>query len=177
MSDKYAAFVASQRKEKDDAFKRAPWSPIPAHERPTFRGLAYYPADPAWRFDVKLVPNPKPGHLTLQASGGDARDYMNVGHFSIQVEGQEIQIQAYLGARGDSLFIPFRDATSGKDTYGAGRYLDLEWEGPDAAYALDFNLAYNPYCAYDDSFSCPFPPPENWLKIPVTAGEKNYEAA
>ena len=71
------------------------------------------------------------------------------------------------------LFVPFRDATSGKESYGAARYLDLEDE-PSGEYVLDFNLAYNPYCAYSDDYVCPFPPKENWLTAPVRAGEKAF---
>ena len=74
-------------------------------------------------------------------------------------------------ARCDTIFGPFRDATSGKETYGAGRYLDLEEPHRDEA-VVDFNLAYNPYCAYSEAYSCPLPPAENWLKVEVTAGEK-----
>ncbi len=73
-----------------------------------------------------------------------------------------------------TLFVPFRDKTCGTETYGAGRYLDLE-DPAGAEVLIDFNLAYNPYCAYSESYSCPLPPPENWLEIPVTAGERKYE--
>jgi uncharacterized protein (DUF1684 family) len=172
----YEEAVREMRRAKDAAFRAEPWSPVPHHERASFKGLQYYPADPRWRFEVKLVPHAAPKAMTMQASGGEAREYHNVGHFDIHAEGQDVRVQAYRADGSDSLFIPFRDRTSGKETYGAGRYLDLEWEGPEAVYALDFNLAYNPYCAYDESFSCPFPPPENWLQVPVTAGEKTYDA-
>ena len=73
------------------------------------------------------------------------------------------------------LFVPFRDATSGRETYGGGRYLDLD-VAASGRYALDFNRAYHPYCVYDASWVCPFPPPENTLELPVTAGERLPEA-
>ena len=72
-----------------------------------------------------------------------------------------------------SLFVPFRDATSGKETYGAARYLDIEERQADD-YVIDSNLAYNPYCAYSDDYVCPFPPQENWLTVPIRAGEKAF---
>ena len=73
----------------------------------------------------------------------------------------------------DGYFLPFRDSTSGKTTYGAGRYIDLE-PNPDGSVTIDFNMAYNPYCAYNDSYSCPLPPVENWLQIPIEAGELDW---
>ena len=75
----------------------------------------------------------------------------------------------------DELFVPFRDATSGKETYGAGRYLEVESPGPDGRVRVDFNAAYNPYCAYNPDWSCPIPPGENWLSVPIRAGEKTFE--
>jgi uncharacterized protein (DUF1684 family) len=170
--DPYVEAVEAGRRHKDEAFRRDPNSPVPRHARAAFQGLRYYPVDPQWRFLVPLVPHPRPMHVTMQASDGAARQYVHVGHFALRVPaGQEIRVQAYEGA-GHGLFIPFRDRTSGKDTYGAGRYLEVEPVEPHGdVYAVDFNLAYNPFCAYDDAFSCPFPPPENWLPIAVEAGE------
>jgi hypothetical protein len=91
------------------------------------------------------------------------------------MEGSPVRIQAYQFAEHDdlNLFIPFRDITSGNESYGAARYLDLEVEHDDR-YAVDFNYAYNPYCAYSEDYICPLPPQENWLKVPIRAGEKKY---
>lgn len=167
----YVASIEAMRRAKDDAFRREPWSPI--EDRDRFRGLVYYPVDPAYRFRSPLVRHENPKSIALQTSDGSERVYHNVGHFEIRVAGQQIQIQAYQTDASEGLFVPFRDKTSGKETYGAGRYLDLHEEG--GVYDLDFNLAYNPYCAYSEAYSCPFPPPENWLQVPVPAGERSYD--
>lgn len=174
MHDLYAAAVESMRREKDVAFREDPGSPIA--DRAAFGGLAYYPVDPAYRVPTRLVRHATPRALTLQTSDGEARRYRNVGEFRLALPVGEICLQAYQRETQEALFVPFRDATSGQETYGAGRYLDLHAEGAQDAYVVDFNLAYNPLCAYDDAFSCPFPPPENWLRVPIRAGERAYPA-
>lgn len=171
MSDPYVSAIESMRRDKDRAFRDEAWSPI--EDRLGFRGLLYYPVEPALRLRTRLVRHERPTTLTLPTSDGQARAYRNVGHFEVVIEGQPVRIQAYQMAASESLFVPFRDTTSGKETYGAGRYLDVHLEAGDAA-DVDLNLAYNPYCAYNDAFSCPFPPPENWLQVPVRAGERAY---
>lgn len=158
------------RHEKDQAFRHDPGSPIPPWERPSFKGLAYFPPDPRYRFVVPLVREP---HRTLdiQRSGGDVVRYTRLGHFALRLPDGEARLALY--ESGGHAFLPFRDATSGKETYGAGRYLDPD-ELPDGRFEVDLNRAYSPFCAYNEAYSCPFPPPENWLKLPVRAGEKAY---
>lgn len=175
MNDIYIAAVDSMRRDKDDAFRNDPGSPIEDPE--SFPGLAYYPVDPAYRIPTRLRRHAVAKSLTMETSDGQTRVYRNVGEFQLKIPEGEVRIQAY--QRDDDaheLFVPFRDATSGKETYGAGRYLDLQPEGEPDAFVVDFNLAYNPMCAYNEAFSCPFPPPENWLKVPIRAGERAYEA-
>ena len=96
-----------------------------------------------------------------------------MGTLEFAVPGGSAQLAGYAFEPGpvSELFIPFRDTTSGSETYGAGRYLDLEPED-DGTYVLDFNIAYNPWCAYAPQYSCPLPPRENWLTFPIEAGEK-----
>lgn len=171
----YASSLEQHRRRKDEAFARDPRSPLPHHERHRFQGLKYYPPDPAWRLRATLVPHDPPRHVRMQASDGAVKHYENVGEFRLATPAGEVRIQAYESAGGHGLFIPFRDRTSGKETYGAGRYLDAQPPEAGDAYVLDFNLAYNPHCAYDDAYSCPFPPPENWLQVEVRAGEKTYK--
>lgn len=170
--EKYVAEVEAMRQAKDAAFRAEVWSPI--EDRAGFRGLSYFPVDPAYRFPTRLVRHAKPVVLEMRTSDGAAREYANVGHFELPLEGLIVCLEAYRLAGSASLFVPFRDRTSGRETYGAGRYLDLPLEGEDAA-VVDFNLAYHPYCAYSDAFSCPFPPPENWLRVRIPAGERLAE--
>jgi uncharacterized protein (DUF1684 family) len=163
------------RKEKDDYFRDDYGAPLPHEDRQSFGGLKYFDPDPSLRFKVNLKRYQDPEALVLATSKGTRQLFNRLGHFDLTVGGNNIRLQAYQPAERDdpNLFIPFRDGTSGKESYGAARYLDLEVEHDDE-YALDFNYAYNPYCAYSEDYVCPLPPQENWLTVPMRAGEKNY---
>lgn len=178
MVDDYTFAIEQERKEKDHWFRVSHESPIPHELRPSFRGLSYYGVNPKLRFRVKLVEHPDKDVLTFATSTGTQQHYVRFGSFEVPVEGQTVRINVYWPVHShsahDYLFVPFRDATSGKETYGAGRYLDLEVT-PSGLYDLDFNRAYNPYCAYSDDYVCPLPPPENWVSVPIRAGEKAWE--
>ena len=112
----------------------------------------------------------------MVTSKGTRQLFNKVGYFDLVVNGKSVQLQAYQSAerQDPNLFVPFRDGTSGAETYPAARYLDLKVEHDDE-YAVDFNYAYNPYCAYSEAYICPLPPPENRLSVPIRAGEKKYE--
>jgi uncharacterized protein (DUF1684 family) len=166
------------RQERDLAFKTNPQSPIPARDRGAFHGLDYFPIEPALRFRVKLIRFDRPTRVRIATNTGELREGLRYGYFEFSVSGQACRLQAYRldesgGSEKPSLFIPFKDATTGKGTYSAGRYLDLP-ENTSGVYDLDFNQAYNPSCAYGGDFSCPIPPDENRLAVPIRAGEKNY---
>jgi hypothetical protein len=172
----YVGRIESARKEKDDAFKRASWSPIPSSERATFHGLEYFPVDEKYRFRMRIERNPPGEQIEMGTSDGDFRTYEKYGRLRFDIDGVACVLQGYVSperAR-DTLFIAFRDLTSGKETYGAARYLDLEMSSDDH-FELDFNAASNPYCAYNEDYSCPLAPVENWLKVGIQAGEKAYK--
>lgn len=176
----YARALSLQRKEKDYYFQTDPDSPIPASIRTAFRGLEYFPPDPAFRLHVRLTKLPDPEPVTLATSKGIPRSMVRYGHFDFEVGGVKQRLYAYKSApqpghhhEDASLFVPFRDSTSGKESYGAARYLDIE-EERSGEHVLDFNLAYNPYCAYSEDYVCPFPPKENWLTVAIRAGEKTF---
>ena len=152
----------------------------------SFEGPRYFPLDERWRVAARLDKEaPGTGQpVQLQTSVGDLRDFVVAGTFVFRVGGadgaegqeQEYRLTAYsmLPAPPDytDLFVPFKDATTGKESYGAGRYIDVPWQEASSDYTLDFNMAYNPSCAYSPRYNCPYPPPQNTLKIAVTAGEK-----
>jgi uncharacterized protein (DUF1684 family) len=172
----YEDGVAQFRAEKDEFFRSAEGSPIPAGERATFSGLPYFDVDPALVVDaLELEPYPRTEPTTFQipTSDGQLRPAERAGIFRFEVGGTPLQLTAYRMAGGDSasLFVPFLDATSGNETYGAGRYLDLFPED-DGTWTLDFNLAYHPSCVYDARFSCPLTPAENRLPVRIEAGER-----
>lgn len=170
--------VREQRAAKDDYFATNPHSPIPPAERAAFDGLPYFDIDPALRFELPLERHADPQTITVGTSVGGEQEYLEWGAFHFEIDGEPATLQAYKADPDDDrLWVPFRDATSGDETYGAGRYLDLEADRhrtPAGEWILDFNQAYNPTCAYSDQYECPLPPTENWLDVPVRAGEKAF---
>jgi uncharacterized protein (DUF1684 family) len=164
------------RAQKDALFKTHPQSPIPAEERPDFQGLAYWPFDAAMRVIATFTalehepPSPPPSEIAFRRIGGLAFELKGEAHTL-----PAFWIEGYAGG----LFVPFKDATSGGDTYGAGRYLldtiksgDLGSEAAANAVVLDFNYAYHPSCAYDPIWVCPLAPPDSRLPLPIHAGER-----
>ena len=181
MSAEWKAAIRRERERKDEHFRTDPRSPIPPEERDGFEGLSYYPIDDAYRFELELHEYDDKESVTVGTSTGGEREYLRWGQFRFEVDGRAVTLDAYRGDPDDDrLWVPFRDATSGEETYGAGRYLDLEAEThrtDDGGWILDFNEAYNPTCAYSEDYECPLPPTENWLEVPIEAGEKAYGGA
>jgi len=167
--------LQKSRQEKDAFYKTAEDSPIPHSERHHFQGLKYFPPDPKFRFETKLRRHDHPELVTMTTSKGTRNRYHRIGYFELEITGRKVRLQAYKSAEREDndVFVPFKDTTSGKESYGSARYLDLE-ESRDDNYVIDFNYSYNPYCAYSEDYVCPFPPRENWLEIAVRAGEKKY---
>lgn len=161
------------RNQKDLFFHHDPDSPLSAKQRRRFQGLSYYPEDPSLRLVARVERLTDAEIVQMNTSTGDAATYRRWGRFSFVIAGQPATLTIYQDTEGDSLFLPFADATSGKETYGAGRYLEPR-ELPDGSVLVDFNQAYNPYCAYNDRWSCPVPPRENRLSVAIRAGEKAF---
>ncbi len=141
-----------------------------------FEGLAYFPPDPDYQVVVDRVDpydGKEPVSFEMTTSDGRVRSAIRAGTLRFELDGEPLRLHAYRfdGSPEGSLFVPFQDATSGTETYGAARYLDLEVED-DGSVLLDFNLAYHPYCAYNEAYSCPLPPAENRLPIRIEAGER-----
>jgi uncharacterized protein len=159
------------RLERGELVRRHPQSP-----RPGFGPLAYFAYDPGWRFLAEVVPADAE-HRLVAGSGPEPVAATRIAH--ARCGGHELEL-FWLEAYGGGLFLPFRDATSGGETYGGGRYLLDTVKGADLGMAggrlvLDFNFAYNPSCAYDARWACPLSPPANRLPVAVTAGEKKPE--
>ncbi len=172
----YPDAVEGFRLDKDDFFKTNSRSPIPEADRADFTGLPYYPVDEALRFDDRVLEpytGDEPSNFQIPTSDNQLRPAHRAGVLRFEIDGAPLQLTAYTfdGGDGESLFVPFLDATSGTETYGAGRYLDIEPE-EDGTYSLDFNLAYHPSCVYDPRFSCPLTPAENRLPLRIEAGER-----
>ena len=163
--------LESFRAEKDKFFGKDPHSPLTADEKRHFRGLKYFPENPALRLAVTVEEYAQKEVVSMQTSTGALRTYNRYGRFKFSVEGQEAELTIYSGEHG--FFLPFVDALADTETYGAGRYLEPEPLGK-GKFLVNFNYAYNPFCAYNENYSCPIPPRENRLKVAIRAGEKIF---
>ncbi len=179
----YIAAVKEYRARKDEAFGHSPDSPISQDERgAAFAGLSYFPADPSYRVIASVVPFAQREVTQLGSTKGDIRPQVRFAELQFTLAGQQLRLTGFQDVNptnDDELFVPFRDATTGKESYGAGRYLEIEVEqsADGKLYAaLDFNLAYSPWCAYNVAYSCTLPPVENTLSIAIQAGERDYQA-
>lgn len=161
------------RQGKDEFFAKHPNSPLTPQQQAEFQGLRYFPENPALRLEVAVTPFPEQEEVYLPTSTGDVKTYTRYGRFAFEVDGQPAELTLFQAPYG--FFLLFVDALAGAETYGAGRYLEPE-ELEDGKFLIDFNLAYNPYCAYNDAWSCPIPPAENRLSVPIAAGEKTFDA-
>jgi len=160
------------RREKDEFFGYHPQSPLTPEQKHRFTGLQYFPENEALRLEVEaeLLFDQQP--MQMQTSTGGVQTYVRHARFKFQVDGQDAELTIYQSENG--YFLPFVDSLAGKETYPAGRYLEPE-SLPGNRFLVDFNLAYNPYCAYNEMWSCPITPAENRLKVPIRAGEKLFE--
>ena len=163
--------LISFRAEKDDFFAHHPQSPLTADQKRTFGGLHYFNENPSLRFEVEVEIFRERKTIEVQTSTGAVQEYMRYGIFKFTVDGQETALTIFEADYG--FFLPFVDSLAGKETYPAGRYLEPEALGGNR-FLVDFNLAYNPYCAYNDAWSCPLTPFENRLNVPIRAGEKLF---
>ena len=160
------------RIEKDAFFKNHPQSPLTPTQRRAFTGLNYFPENPDLRLELAIETFNPQDTIRMQTSTGEVKTYTKYGKFKFVVEEQAVELTLYSAPHG--FFLPFADALAGAETYGAGRYLEPESLGG-GKFLVDFNLAYNPYCAYNENWSCPLTPRENRLKVAVRAGEKIYD--
>lgn len=165
--------IADERAAKDEILRSDPTSPLPEEEVAVFAGLDYWSPDPTfyWLGPVNFYSEPQP--VTLAATAGEPRTGHRVGFVEFGHAGTAYRLQVYHMSDSEGLFLPFRDGTAGNESYPSGRYVNLE--GPRGGpFVLDFNKAYNPYCAYDPSYSCPLTPEENRIDLKIRAGERNY---
>ena len=170
----YIAAIEAERAQKESFFKLSPYSPIEPEARLNFPGLKHYPVNPALRFTLPLDAVERE-EIIIQTNTGDEQPFYQLGTVTFEIDGESATLAVYQGVENAELFIPFKDATNGTETYGAGRYLEpVALAG--GQIDVDFNLAYNPYCAYSENYVCPLPPSENWLKVPIRAGEMAFKA-
>jgi uncharacterized protein len=174
--ENYARTIDSIRQAKDAAFLTPEQSPLDGLETiASFEGLPYYPLDSTYRLTARVQHTPDAEPFAMEMTRERETRYVQHGTLHFTLKGQALTLNAFrnLDFEGDPyLFVPFRDATSGSETYGGGRYLDIRTPLDATEIELDFNLAYHPYCVYNYKYSCPIPPPENTLPLAIEAGER-----
>ena len=169
----YASRLTAERQAKDAQFMEES-EPVPKSRKAKLLPLAYFPIDPEYNVAATLKPAENEAIIVVPTSTGKPRRTRIVGTLEFVLKGQPLKLAATVDdeARNlDHLSVMFTDLTSGAETYPGGRYIEFDRNGS-GVYELDFNRAFNPYCYYNESYECPYPPPENRLKIPIRVGER-----
>jgi uncharacterized protein (DUF1684 family) len=164
--------LTQYRSAKDEFFTKDSHSPLTPQQKKSFKGLNYFPENPDLTLEVQIENFDEIENIQVQTSTGDIQVYQRLGKTHFMVEGEPAELTILSNDYG--LFLPFVDSLANSETYGAGRYLEPV-ELPNGHLLVDFNLAYNPYCAYNDLYSCPLTPWENRLVVPIKAGEKIFK--
>ncbi|MCK5104358.1 MAG: DUF1684 domain-containing protein [Cyclobacteriaceae bacterium] len=173
ITDGYVEGIESQRQEKNDEFKNSEDTPLTKEQKGLFTSLIYFPIAEKYKVRAEFHKNPREQKVKIAITDGSQREYFVFGNAHIHLEGKELNLTVYKSIKTDAdyLFIPFYDETSADLTYGGGRYVEPEIiDG--GTIEIDFNTAYNPYCAYNHTYRCPIPPQENNLNVSILAGEK-----
>ena len=176
----YQEIITKHRQDYKHAFLKEERSPVRAEDLQYFD---FFEIDSTFRVKCIFTKINSPDTFTIPTVDGKQKEYFKYGILSFEIKGKKLQLNVYqslalmrIPKYKNYLFVPFKDFTSGKETYGGGRYLDIETTNIQTdVVILDFNKAYNPYCAFGDGFSCPVPPKENHLKARIKAGEKKFE--
>ena len=170
--------IGEFRKAKDQYFGGDQSSPLTPDQRNRFRGLQYFEENSKLQFVLSVEEFPKDAKEVIQmaTSSGEVATHLRWGQLKFEVDGTPVVLTVYRNVEGDEFFLPFMDATTGEESYTDGRYLDMTAAG-DGRLVVDFNYAYNPYCAYNPNWSCPIPPSENRLPVSIKAGEKAFTDA
>lgn len=164
--------LAGFRERRDGFFREHPNSPLTDEQKESFTGLKYFPENPDLSLTLEIDDSGEGIGERIQVGtlSGEAKEYVRTGRIHFESEGQPVTLTVFRDIERGRYFMPFRDATAGQETYAVGRYLDPKAR-PDGRLVVDFNLAYNPYCAYNTGWTCPIPPFENITKVPIRAGE------
>lgn len=175
--DPYMEYIKQERREQTKEFLDKESSPLSDKDRATFVGLDYFPANESYKVKAQVSQLPREVSFSMKTTTVRLPEYKKAAKLSFELNGQSKELLAYvsLDHPQEGWFVPFTDATNGEETYEVGRYIDIPLEETSKAEIdLDFNLCYNPYCAYDDRWSCPIPPTENDLDVRIEAGVKKF---
>ena len=170
IDSEYTKSIQNLRSDKDSYLKKDTASPI--EDKVKFTGLKYFEVNQAFKITGKIDRVTSGQTINIAMSGGEVEEYEAYGNIKFEIEGVKCTLKIFKTPEGN-LFLPFKDLTSNNETYGAGRYLDFGVNDvKDNQITIDFNKAYHPYCAYNQTFTCPVPPAENTLNVAVKVGEK-----
>jgi len=171
----YIKKLVTERTETEAFMARDAESPFVETDT-DFDGLNFFPPNLKYKVKSRFYPNEITSYLTLATNDNKEKNYEKYGYLEFQMDSTQFKLLALRPTEGrsNSLFVPFTDETSAFETYGAGRYLEVDYTEGDEKIWVDFNKAYNPYCAYVDAYSCPLPPQENHIPVKIMAGEKTY---
>jgi len=173
-------YVENIQKERERQFRFLKFnldSPLEDHQKSELTSLSFYPIDMSYRVRAKMIPAEDRRMLEIPMTDGTVEKYLKHSYAEFQLNGQPLRLLLLQAAKESdkrNFFLAFADDTSGEETYGGGRYINLRQDGKNSI-TIDFNMAYNPYCAYNPDYACPLPPRENILEIPIRAGEKDYK--
>lgn len=173
-------YVENIQKERERQFRFLRFnidSPLEEDQKSELTSLSFYPIDMTYRVRAKMVPVEDRRMLEIPMTDGTVEKYLKHSYAEFQLDGQPLRLLLLQAAKESdkrNFFLAFADATSGAETYGGGRYINLRQDGKNSI-TIDFNMAYNPYCAYNPNYACPLPPRENILEIPIRVGEKDYK--
>ncbi len=171
-SDQFDSVAIVEMRGRKDSLFRSPQSPIPVENRSAFPGLRYYPPRRDYMVVAHFRKLEPPQPFQIVGTQGDVRVMQKIGTMEFSIGGTPCTLSAFsMEEHPSGIFLPFRDKTNGSETYEVGRYIDLERADQAASYLLDFNAAYNPYCAYNSNYTCPVVPKENILPVAIPAGE------
>lgn len=172
-TEEYIAAITEEREDRDIYMKNSTDSPF-YKKTETYQGLNFYPIDIKYKIKARFESPQKKKIFKLPTNDNLVREYLEYGYAEFTFSDKDQKLLILENVEDETLFLAFGDETSAIETYGAGRYLDVTHSGGNSI-TLDFNMAYNPYCAYSDEFSCPLPPRENLLSVAIEAGEKSYQ--
>lgn len=175
VNENYIEELTKFRADKDQFFKESDESPL--EKKDNFLKLNYYPPDLTYRIRASLELIEDTTQLKVRMTGGEEEAFVKYAYASFKLKDKQhklLLLRQHSDESDDQLFLPFTDKTNGFETYGGGRYLDIDLPS-NKQVILDFNFAYNPFCAYNSNYTCPIPPRENYLDIEIMAGEKNFE--
>lgn len=173
----YKTTITEHRQDRQTFFKRGSESPLSTVDKKKFKDLNYYPPNPDYRVNARLTPFQNQTILKIPTSDNKEKTYRKFAFAEFELEDKlhkVLLLKPTDSENPNEVFLAFTDSTSGEETYGGGRYLDLEVSS-NSRIIIDFNKAYNPFCVFSDKYSCPFPPKENHIKVAVKAGEKDYK--